>query len=124
MDKAMVYAPVIIPTLCRDKHFIRCMESLRRNPWAKYTEVYVGLDYPAKEEHWAGYKVIDEYLNGSFPEFREVHVFRREKNVGAAGNSNMLRAEVYKKFDRYIYLEDDLEASPNFLEYIDKSLKE
>ena len=123
-NKEMVYAPVLIPTLCRHQHLIRCIESLRNNPWAKYTELYIGLDYPAKEAHWEGYRIIDEYLKGPFPEFREVNVFRREQNVGAARNSNLLRAEVYKKFDRYIYMEDDLEASPNFLEYIDKALLE
>ena len=123
-NRPMIYAPVIIPTLCRDKHFIRCMESLRRNPWAKYTEVYIGLDYPAKEEHWEGYRKISTYLEQPFPEFRAVHVFRREKNVGAAQNSRLLREEVRKQYDRYIYMEDDLEASPNFLEYMDKSLME
>jgi hypothetical protein len=121
-DKAMVYAPVIIPTLCRDKHFIRCIESLRRNPWAKYTEIYIGLDYPAKEEHWEGYRKISAYLEQSFPEFRAVHVLRREKNVGAGQNNNLLRKAVLQTFDRYIYLEDDLEVSQNFLEYMDKAL--
>ena len=45
----MKYAPILIPTLCRSKHFIRCIESLKKNGWAKYTDVYVALDYPAKE---------------------------------------------------------------------------
>ena len=45
----MIYAPVLIPTLCRADHFIRCLESLKKNTWAKYTEVYVAVDYPAKE---------------------------------------------------------------------------
>lgn len=123
-EKAMVYAPVTIPTLCRDKHFIRCIESLRRNPWAKYTEIYIGLDYPAKEEHWEGYRKISAYLEQSFPEFKAVHVYRREENVGAVMNSRFLREEAEKNYDRYIFMEDDLEASPNFLEYMDKSLKE
>ena len=121
-NRPMIYAPVIIPTLCRDKHFIRCMESLRRNPWAKYTEVYIGLDYPAKEEHWEGYRKISTYLEQPFPEFRAVHVFRREKNLGAVSNSGHLWNVALTKYDRLIYLEDDLEVSPNYLEYMDKAL--
>ena len=54
----MIYAPVLIPTLCRYDHFIRCLESLKKNTWAKYTEVYIAVDYPAKESHWDGYKRI------------------------------------------------------------------
>lgn len=120
----MIYAPVIIPTLCRAEHFIRCMESLRRNPWAKYTDLYIGLDYPAKESHWDGYRKISAYLENGFPEFRAVKIYKREKNVGAGLNSRMLRLEAEKDFDRYIYLEDDLEVAPNFLEYMDKALME
>ena len=54
MDK-ITFAPVIIPTLCRFEHFNRCIESLSKCTWAEYTEVYIGLDYPAKESHWGGY---------------------------------------------------------------------
>ena len=121
---AMIYAPVMIPTLCRDEHFIRCVESLKKNPWAKYTELYIGLDYPARESHLEGYRKISEYLQGDFPEFQAVRVYRRKKNVGASRNSAILREEVSKTHDRYIYMEDDLEASPNFLEYMDKAMME
>ena len=123
-DKQMIYAPVIIPTLCRDQHFVRCIESLRRNPWAKYTDVYIGLDYPAKEAHWDGYRKISAYLEQPFPEFHAVHIYRREKNVGASTNSGLLRKAAMQNSDRFIYLEDDLEVSPNFLEYMDKALME
>lgn len=57
------YAPVIIPTLCRDVHFKRCLESLEKCTAAEYTDVYVGLDYPAIEKHVEGWKKIDGYLN-------------------------------------------------------------
>ena len=58
MEKNMIYAPVLIPTLCRDEHFIRCIESLKRNAWAKYTDIYIALDFPCKESHWDGYNKI------------------------------------------------------------------
>ena len=35
-----------IESTCRYEHFVRCIESLKRNTWAKYTDVYVALDYP------------------------------------------------------------------------------
>lgn len=118
----MVYAPVIIPTLCRSDHFIRCMESLKKNTWAKHTEVFVGLDYPSKDAHWNGYKIIKAYLDKPMPEFKAVHVFVREKNFGASANSVALQIDCAKSFDRFIYVEDDLELSPNFLQYMDLAL--
>lgn len=119
----MKYAPVIIPTLCRYEKFVQCMESLRKNSWAKYTEIYVAVDYPSKESHWDGYNKICEYLNQDFPEFKAMHITKRPYNCGAGDNSNALKKEVFKRHDRFIYTDDDVEFSPNFLEYIDKTME-
>ena len=96
------YAPVIIPTLCRYEHFVRCIESLRGNTWAKYTDVYIGLDYPAKEAHWNGYLKIKEYLQGEFPEFHSFNVIEHTKNVGAGENSKSLLDKCAEEHDRFI----------------------
>lgn len=119
----MIYAPVLIPTLCRYEHFVRCLESLKRNTWAKNTEVYVAVDYPLKESHWNGYKKIVEYLSLDCPEFAALHVIKRSHNYGAAANMVALRNLVLKKHDRFIRTDDDCEFSPNFLEYIDRCLE-
>lgn len=119
----MKYAPILIPTLCRSKHFIRCIESLKKNGWAKYTDVYVALDYPAKEAHWEGYTKIKEYLQGDFSEFLSFNVIVREANYGSARNMSEMRTEILKKYDRFIRTDDDCEFSPNFIEYMDKCLE-
>lgn len=116
------YAPILIPTLCRYAHFVHCIESLKKNTWAKYTDVYVGLDYPKSDSHWAGYRKICSYLNGDFSEFASFHVIKHEKNVGSSENMRILRERVFKKYDRFIRTDDDVEFSPNFLEYMDKAL--
>ncbi len=126
----MKYAPVIIPTLCRYEHFKECIESLSRCTWAEYTEVYVGLDYPAKESHWEGYKKIKSYLEGCGDmNFKKLHVIVRPYNYGAynttneISNSDDLEKRIFDKYDRYIFSEDDNVFSPDFLEYIDKGLE-
>lgn len=119
----MIYAPVLIPTLCRADHFIRCLESLKKNTWAKYTEVYIAVDYPAKESHWDGYKKIVEYLSMECPEFAGLYVIKRPHNYGAAANMEALRNLVLKKYDRFIRTDDDCEFSANFLEYMDRCLE-
>ena len=58
----MVYAPIYIPTLCRSEHFQKCIESLKTNTWARYTDVYIALDYPPSEKYRAGYEKICSYL--------------------------------------------------------------
>ena len=119
----MIYAPVIIPTMCRAEHLIRCIESLKRNTWADKTDVYVGLDYPVQEKHWDGYIKIKQYLEGDFPEFRSFTVFVRGKNYGATRNTRALMKACAREHDRYLYVEDDLELSPNYLQYMDQALE-
>lgn len=119
----MIYAPVKITTLSRSKHFIRLVESLKRNGWAKYTDVYVGLDFPPSEKYRRGWEKICEYIDGNdFSAFASFNVIRRTENWGASRNSSDVTEYIRKKHDRWISLEDDLEVSPNFIEYMDKCL--
>ena len=121
----MIYAPIIIPTLCRSKHFIRLMESLKKNTWACYTDVYVGLDFPPSEKYEKGWREICEYLErGEFSVFKKFTVFKRDCNYGASKNSLALTQFVKNRYDRWIRTDDDCEFSPNFLEYMDKCLSE
>ena len=117
-------APLYIPTLCRHEHFKKAIESLKVNTWAKYTTIYIALDYPAKDTHWDGYNKICEYLDSNdFSEFRDFIVVKRSENMGSLANADSMCKEIMKKYDRWIYAEDDLEFSPVFLEYMNKCLK-
>ena len=119
----MNYAPVLITTLCRYEHFARLLESLKANSWAKYTDVYIGLDYPPSEKYQNGWNVIVTYLgNGDFSTFNSFIVIKREKNYGFEKNADDLLNQLQSKYDRFIVLEDDLELSPNYLEYMNKCL--
>lgn len=115
------YAPVIIPTLCRYEHFRRCIDSLSRCTGAEYTDVYIGLDYPAKEEHWEGYRKICVYVK-SVSGFHNLFVILREQNFGICRNIDDLKERVKRVSDRYIFSEDDNEFAPNFLEYMNEGL--
>ncbi len=109
--------PVLITTLCRYEHFVRCVESLKKNSLAKETELYIGLDYPLYERHRDGYQKISEYLE-KLDGFKKVNVIRHEKNVGAAQNAKIIREIAWEKYDRYIVSEDDNEFSECYLEYM------
>lgn len=117
-----VYAPVVIPTLCRYTHFKRCVESLARNTGADQTELYIGLDYPTKETHWDGYRKLCDYIP-TIQGFKNVVVYKRESNFGPMRNARDILAVVQKKYDCYIFSEDDNEFSPNFLQYINGGLQ-
>lgn len=122
--KDIYFAPVVIPTMCRSTHFIRLIESLKRNGWAKYTDIYVGLDFPPAEKYKKGWEEICDYLAGDdFSKyFAKFTVFKREENWGSFKNTKDLIHYVWDRYDCWIRTDDDAEFSPNFLEYEDKCL--
>ncbi len=115
------YAPILIPTLCRFEHFKRCVESLAACTHANKTDLFIALDYPCKEDHWNGYRRIEAYLGG-VKGFASIHIIRRAENYGAVRNFIESRSEIFSKYDKLIFSEDDNEFSPNFLDYINKGL--
>lgn len=117
-----VRTAIILPTLCRHKHLEKCLDSLMKNPWAKYVDLYIGLDYPLKESHWPGYREILKLMERDYSMFKSFHVLKRNTNYGCTKNIDSLLQEVMREHDQFIYMEDDLEFSENFLEYMLKAL--
>ncbi len=115
------YAPVLIATLNRYEHFKRCVESLSTCKHAADTELYIALDYPLNESHWDGYKRIEKYLD-NIKGFKNVIVFRRNKNYGARENFMDARSRIFEKYDRIIISEDDNIFSKDFLNFVNKGL--
>lgn len=118
-----VFAPVVIPTLNRFEHFKRCVESLSKCTHADKTELVIGLDYPPSEKYVDGWEKICDYVQ-SISGFAEVTVFKHSVNLGPSKNLNELREYASKKYDCYIASEDDNEFSPNFLDFINKGLRQ
>ena len=116
------FAPIVIPTLCRYEHFVKCVKSLQANTHADKTTLIIGLDYPLKEIHKDGYYKISKYLE-TLDGFGSIIIFKRPVNYGARKNSQELRDFAYSKWDRLIFTEDDNVFSPNFLEYINMGLE-
>ena len=124
----ITYAPVLITTLNRYEHFVRCLESLERCTGADKTDVHVALDYPPSDKYKEGWSRIDQYLKEKEAKngFKNLFVYRRDHNYGVChvgDNFETLIADVSKKYDRYIETEDDNEFSPCFLQFMNKALE-
>ena len=120
----MIYAPILIPTLNRIEHLQRCITSLQNNAWAKYTTLIISVDYPPGEKYIDGYKKVCEYLQYGISGFAYVDIIYQKENLGMMGNALFVQDYAKKKFDCFIWTEDDNEMSPNFIEYMDKGLEE
>lgn len=126
MEENNLYAPVVIPTLCRFKHLKKCLESLMNCTHANKTDVYIGLDYPLNTSHVEGYNKILQYLNQleETHSFNSLNIIRRNKNYGLGRNGNIdsLINAVLENHESFIFSEDDNIFAPAFLDYINKGL--
>lgn len=118
----MIYAPIMVTTICRYEKFKNCIESLARCTDADKTEIFIGVDYPAKESHWEGYLKICDWLP-NISGFKDVHIYKRSENWGQTRNGRDLVDRIKEKYDRCISTEDDNIFSPNFLQYMNQSLE-
>lgn len=118
----MIYAPILITTLNRYECLKKCIESLQINTWSDKTELFISVDFPPSDKYVDGYKKIKEYLGQNIVGFKNVTIFFQKSNLGALNNSKWLREFVEKEYDRYIFLEDDNELAPGFIEFCDKGL--
>lgn len=115
------FAPVIIPTLNRYQHFKRCVESLSKCSHSDRTDLFIFLDYPLNETHWEGYNNIKKYIQ-IIHGFKSINLIERQKNYGALKNYQELLREMFEKYEKIIFTEDDNIFSPNFLEYMNNGL--
>lgn len=119
----MIYAPVIIPTLNRYSHLLKCIKSLQKNPYARFTDLYISVDFPPNSTYVEGNKKIVSFLQSGINGFNNVYIYYQKDNLGAYDNLEFLHQKAFEKYDRVIVLEDDNEVSCNFIEYCDKGLE-
>lgn len=115
-------APVLITTLCRSKHLEQCISSLLKNTLAEQTDLFLYVDYPARDEHIAGYQDILAYIDGLKKGFRSIRVVKRTENFGFLKNQRAALEDIFNEYDTVIRTNDDAVFSPNFLEWINKCL--
>ena len=124
--KIKEFAPVVIPTLCRYEHLMSLLESLSKCRLADKTEVYIAVDYPARDSHKDGYNRICEYLdNVGDLGFKKINIIKRETNhgFGKNGNARNLINYVLKRHNRFIFTEDDNIFAPGYLEFMNYNLQ-
>jgi len=117
MDKGL--APLGVSTYKRLEHLKRCVESLKRNALATQTDVYFFSDAPKSGDEEAVAE-LRQYLK-TISGFKTVHVVEREYNNRVTNNRSGMRL-LLDKYDRIIFLEEDVVVAPKFLSYMNHAL--
>jgi len=115
------YAPVLITVYDRFNHLKSAVESLKKCAEAINTEIFIASDMTSEKEKEFQISEIRNYIN-SIKGFKKVTNIFFNENVGIEHSWYFSLDLVFQKYDKIIFLEDDVEVSPLFLNYINKGL--
>ncbi len=118
----MKLAPIAIFTYNRYSHLKRTIEALQRNYLAKESEIFIFSDGAKSESDMLEVQKVRDYIsciNG----FKKVNIVKKSSNLGLAQSIITGVSEIINRYGSIIVLEDDLETSPFFLDYMNLTLQ-
>lgn len=126
-NEQAVLAPIIVFAYNRPEHLRKTLTWLSQNELADKSILYVycdGIKAGASKEQAdriaAARNVAHEMA--VVPRFKEVHFVEREENLGLGTSIISGVTEVIQQYGKVIVLEDDLQTSPYFLDYMNQCL--
>ena len=114
-------APIVLFTYNRIDILKESIESLKKNPLAKKSNLIIYSDNYKSNKDKKKVLRVREFLK-EIKGFNKKKIFYRKKNYGLAKNIMRGVTEVFKKSTKVIVLEDDIKVSKYFLHYMNRSL--
>lgn len=121
MDMEKEYAPIALFTYCRPNHTKRTVEALLRNKEAAFTDLIIFSDAAKNEKAREGVEATREYVK-TIQGFKSLKIVERENNWGLANSLKDGITKIVNEYGRVIVVEDDIEAAPYFLAYMNDAL--
>ncbi len=116
------FAPILLFVYNRLLHTKKTVKALQNNVLAVDSKLYIYCDAPKSNNHTAGVDKVRKYVKG-ITGFKEIVIIERSSNMGLANSIIDGVTNIINKHGKVIVLEDDLESSPYFLNYMNDSLK-
>lgn len=120
-------APIIVFAYNRPAHLNKTLTWLSQNELADQSILFLfcdgvkpGASVEQREKVEASRAVARQFANSR--SFREVHLVERDQNLGLGTSIITGVTEVIGQYGKCIVLEDDLQTSPLFLDYMNKCL--
>ena len=122
MNKNFSLAPIAFFAYKRPLHTKRALESLIKNELAAKSEIYVFLDGPKNNKDKPLNLKVKEIITSFSTHFLNMNIIHNNKNIGLANNIVDGINAVFSKYNKIIVLEDDIEVSTSFLNYMNDAL--
>lgn len=115
------YAPIALFTYNRPDHTHKVLESLKKNPESKHSDLFVFSDGFIDDCDKSKVEEV-RFLLSNLVGFKSILVKKRIKNFGLAKNITNGINYVLRNHDMIIVIEDDIVTSKFFLNYMNKAL--
>jgi hypothetical protein len=119
--KSEPLAPIVLFVYNRPIHTERTLSALKRNSLAEESDLIIFSDGPKNVEDLKGVEAVRELVSG-LQGFRSVKTSFQEENLGLANSVISGVTKVVSQYGKVIVLEDDLEVSERFLEFMNSAL--
>ena len=116
-------APIVLLTYRRLDTLKKVVEAIKSNPESAKSLLIIYSDGPKTAREADEVRAVRDYLIG-IKGFSSIEIHLSEENLGLARSVKKAVDETFQRFDRLILLEDDIICSPDFLDYMNKSLTE
>ena len=120
----MTLAPIIVFAYNRPEHLQKTLDALAQNELANQSTLYIycdGAKTDASDEQLSRIKKVREVAQ-SAKGFKEIHIHSAEANIGLANSVIGGVTEVINQWGKVIVVEDDLQTSPYFLNFMNIAL--
>ena len=119
-----MYSPIIIFVYNRADHFEKTYKALSLCKEARESDLYIFSDGAKNEKSEAAVNEVRQKLSEIKTDnsFKSVNIVESEKNKGLAASVISGVTEVINKYGRAIVVEDDCQASPFLLKYMNRAL--
>lgn len=115
------FAPIALFTYARADHTRATVESLLKNKECADSDLYIFSDGPKTEEKRAAVEENRKFIH-SISGFKSIHIIEHETNQGLANSLIAGITQVVNQYGRVIVVEDDLQLSPYFLQFMNEAL--
>lgn len=115
------FAPIVLFVFARPDHTRRTLNALAANKLANESDLIIYADAARRPEEIDRVNEVRAFIN-SVTGFRTVTVIERDRNYGLARNIIEGVTAACERYSRVIVLEDDIETSPFFLQYMNDAL--
>jgi hypothetical protein len=117
----MQYAPIVLFTYNRPIHTHKIIEFLKQNSIAHQSDLFIYSDGPKTNQDNDNVSAVRTFIN-SITGFKSLKIFESPHNKGLAKSIIDGVSEIVNQYGRIIVLEDDIEVSPYFLDYMNTAL--